>query len=159
MGIMVKNTGYPLVLPLSSSSGKAGSAAYDEFGLKYCRLPSSSFPFRKPLSILLALFIVLLFGYHFQLVPRLTLESNSRIGILSSRSQRFWGPYSPYYSIEEYQPPPNGCSITQASTLAIDLVLNTHCSHRSRSTFFSAMEHVIRPAAPLRKSKQVCRNC
>lgn len=114
---MVKHTGYPLVLPFPSSSGKSGPAAYDDSGLKYHRVPSSSFPVRKALSILLVLLIVLLFGHYFQLVPRLASESNSRTSILSGKSQRFWGPYSPYYPIEEYQPPPNGCSITQVNIL------------------------------------------
>ncbi|KAG1807290.1 histidine phosphatase superfamily [Suillus subaureus] len=114
---MVKTAGYPLVLPFSSISGKPGPAAYDDSGLKYYRIPSSSFPIRNVLSILLALLVVLLFGHHFQLFPRLASESNSCTGILSSDSQRFWGPYSPYYSVEEYQPPPNGCSITQVNIL------------------------------------------
>ncbi|KAG1762194.1 phosphoglycerate mutase-like protein [Suillus occidentalis] len=88
---MLKTAGYSFILPL------------------YVHVPSSSIPVRKAVSISLALMIVWLFGHYFQ------LHSNSRI--LSSESQRFWGPYSPYYSVEEYQPPPNGCTITQASTL------------------------------------------
>ncbi|KAG2339338.1 acid phosphatase [Suillus weaverae] len=112
---MDKNTGYPLVLPLSSS-GKPQAVAYDDSGLKYHRVPSpSSFPVRKAVSISLALLMVLLFGHHVQLVPR--LASGSKSHIFSSESQRFWGPYSPYYSVEEYQPPPDGCSITQVNIL------------------------------------------
>lgn len=127
---MVKTAGYPFVLPLSISEKPA---THDQSGLRYVHVPSSSFPVRKAVSISLALMIVWLFGHYFQLVPRLASESNSRI--LSSESQRFWGPYSPYYSVEEYQPPPNGCTITQASsTLVTDLVFNNHYSHRFRST-------------------------
>jgi hypothetical protein len=126
---MVETAGYPFVLPLSTSEKPA---THDDFGLTYFHIPSHSFPVRKAVSISLALILVWLFGHYFQPVPQLASESNSHI--LSSQSQRFWGPYSPYYSVEEYQPPPNECTITQASTLVTDLVFNTHYSHRSRST-------------------------
>ncbi|KAG2740286.1 phosphoglycerate mutase-like protein [Suillus brevipes Sb2] len=109
---MIKTARYPFVLPLSTSEKPA---THDQFGLRYVHVPSSSFPVRKAVSISLALMIVWLFGHYFQLVPRLASESNTRI--LSSESQRFWGPYSPYYSVEEYQPPPNGCTITQVNIL------------------------------------------
>ncbi|KAG1729990.1 histidine phosphatase superfamily [Suillus lakei] len=108
---MVKTARYPLVLPLSSSKKPA---AYDDSGPTYYNAPSSSLPVRKGVSISLALLIVLLFG-HFQLGPQLALESNNHI--FSSESQRFWGPYSPYYSVEDYQPPPNGCSVIQVNIL------------------------------------------
>ncbi|KAG1897714.1 acid phosphatase [Suillus fuscotomentosus] len=112
---MVKNSGHLLVLPLSANSGKP-AAVYDDSGLTFYRLPPSSFPIRKAISILLALFMtVLLSGHYFDLVPQLASEINSRI--LFSESQQFWGPYTPYYPVEEYQHPPNGCSITQVNIL------------------------------------------
>ncbi|KAG2116782.1 acid phosphatase [Suillus clintonianus] len=109
---MVKTTGYPLVLPLSSS-GKP--VAYDDSRSKYYRLLSSSFPVRKAVSISLAFSIVLLYAHFFHLGPRFSSESNYHIR--SGESQRFWGPYSPYSPVEEYQPPPDGCSVTQVNIL------------------------------------------
>ncbi|KAG2142802.1 histidine phosphatase superfamily [Suillus bovinus] len=109
---MVKKAEYPLVLPLSSS-GKP--AAYDDSGLEYHSSGSSLI--RKAISISLALLItVLLFRRdYFKLIPRLVSGGLDSPSILFTESQRFWGPYSPYYAVEEYNLPPDGCSITQAS--------------------------------------------
>ncbi|KAG2361626.1 histidine phosphatase superfamily [Suillus spraguei] len=106
---MVKNAEYPLVLPLSSSRKPGSQAAYGDSGpTKYHRIPripSGSFPVRKAVLILLALFIVSLFGHYFQFIPQFTSGSNSHI-LSSEPLERFWGQYSPYYSVEEYQLPP-----------------------------------------------------
>lgn len=31
------------------------------------------------------------------------------------KTQRLWGAYSPYYSVEEYRPPPDDCQLTQVN--------------------------------------------
>ncbi|KAG1743644.1 histidine phosphatase superfamily [Suillus paluster] len=99
-----KTTEYPLALPFATK------IAYEDSGSKYYRIPSSYFSVRKAVSISLAFLIVVLFE-RFRLGSRLVSEHNSLV--LSSESQRFWGQYSPYYSVEEYEPPPSGCSVTQ----------------------------------------------
>jgi len=110
-----KVAGYSLVLPSTSK------AADDDSGPQYYRIPFGSFSARKVVLVSLALLTVLVLLGHLQLGSRLPLRRSSLVR--SSGSQRFWGPHSPYYSVEEYQPPPNGCSVTQASALDSDIFL------------------------------------
>lgn len=97
---MKGTAGYTPILP----------SAGNDFWPKFYYVPSRSFPFRKIASLSFALTIVLLFV---KFLPRPVPLSDSEL-------QRFWGPYTPYYSVEEYQPPPDGCRVTQASTIHSD---------------------------------------
>lgn len=36
-----------------------------------------------------------------------------------AHAQRSWGAYSPYYSVQEYQPPPENCRLTQVNTVRL----------------------------------------
>lgn len=77
-------------------------------------IPSRSFSIRKvvSLSLAIALSTVLLFV---EFLPRPAPLSELQL-------ERLWGPYAPYYFVEEYQPPPDRCRVTQASALSSDVV-------------------------------------
>jgi hypothetical protein len=72
---------------------------------------------QKPSQVIVLSFATVWLGLAWLLVARNWMHLKDPL-VLTEHHHPFdirksWGAYSPFYSVQEYPPPPNGCEITQ----------------------------------------------